>query len=111
MPEALAELGIGPAQSLLRIHFHEARQIHQHKQQIAQLIFDLLLRSALAGFAELRPLFIQLRENLGDIPPVEANPRRPRSNLLRFDQRRQCPRNGSQQALRSLRLQFSALPL
>src|SRR4029077_6982683 len=57
MPEALPELRIRPPQSLLRIHFHEPRQIHNHKQQIAQLILDLILRPALTRFAELRPLF------------------------------------------------------
>src|ERR1035437_2511438 len=50
--EAIAELGVGPAQGLLGIHLDEARQVDQHEQQVAQLVFQLGLRRIAPRLAE-----------------------------------------------------------
>ncbi len=76
MRKALAELGIGAAQGLLRIDLYEACEIDENKEQIAQFIFDLILRTALAGLGEFQPLFIQLGQHFACTAPVEAGARR-----------------------------------
>ena len=58
--EARAELGVGLAQRLLGIHLDEARQVHQHEQQVAQFVFELHRASRRArASSNSRELFVR----------------------------------------------------
>src|SRR5579863_8206532 len=103
MSETLAEFGVGAAQRLFRIHLDEARYVDQHEQKVAQLVFDLVLGTALAGLREFEPFFFQLRQYFIRVTPIESHAGGSRSDLLRFHERRQRAGNAGQQALRSIR--------
>ena len=92
-----AELGVRSPQRLLRIHLHETRDIHQNEQQVAQFVFDRILRLALQSARELAPFLIQLLQNPVQVLPVEAHVRGFGRDLLRFHQRRHSPRHGIEQ--------------
>jgi len=99
MSETLAKLGVGSPKCLLGIDIDEPRQIHQHEEEIAQFIFDLVVRSACASLSELAPFLVELFENFLSITPIEPGARGARSNLLRLDQRRQRTWNACEQSL------------
>ena len=106
MREALAKLGIGAAQRLFRIDLDEAGEIDENEQQIAQFVFDLILRSALAGLGEFQPLFVQLGQHFAGIAPSRSRRGGAGGDLLRFDKSGERSRDGRQQALRRVRLCF-----
>ena len=96
---APAELGVGAAQRLFRIHLDEARQVDHHEQQIAQLVFDVRSWAALrARLGELGELLVEFVEHLLGILPIEADAGGARGDLLRFDQRGQGARHAAEQA-------------
>src|SRR5271166_832340 len=51
--EASAEFRVGLAQGLFGIHFEEAGEIDEHKEQVADLALDFGLRGGLAGLRQL----------------------------------------------------------
>ena len=81
---------------LLGIDLHESRQVHQHEQQVAQLVFELHGRMVAPRFVELGQLFLQLVEHLLGILPIEPHARGARGDLLRLHQRRQRAGHGTQ---------------
>src|SRR5437879_58894 len=83
------EFRIGFAQRLLGIYFDESRQIDQDKEEVAKLIFHLMVRSARAGLVEFSQFLAQLVEHLAGIFPIESYLCSPAGDLLRFDQRGQ----------------------
>src|SRR3984957_19825955 len=102
--EPPAELRIRFAQILFGVYLHEARQVYQHEQQIANLALQLLARSTGARLIQFVQLFVQLIENLLGILPVEPDPRCLRRDLLRLNQCRQIARDRFQQSAHSFAL-------
>src|SRR3546814_17263496 len=81
--EAALELGVGAAQRRFRIDVQVTRQVDDEEQQVADLVFQPLGRTALVDLGtNLADLFVQLVEHLAHLRQVEAHPRGPLLQLL-----------------------------
>ncbi len=99
MGEALAELGVGLAKRLLGIDLHEAREVDDDEEQVADLVLDVFLSAAGALLVQFADLLVELVEDLIDILPVEADSGRLGADLLRLDQGRLAARNALEEKL------------
>ena len=91
--EAIDEFAIGFAQRFLGFNIQKATQIHNRKQQIANLYFDFLLTRFRYTRLQFLNFFIELRKHIRNAVPIETDAGSFALNLLRSEQTRQMVRN------------------
>src|SRR5688572_31843222 len=91
--ELLLDMAVSPGeafvrlpQSGLRFHLEVAGQVHDGKQEVAELGLACRRVGRIPGGVELRQLLVDLGARTGRIGPVESSLRRPRTELARAGQ-------------------------
>src|SRR3954469_11412438 len=109
--EARLESPHGSAERLLGVDLHEAPEVREREEEIAELVLDLVLPAAPHRLRKLRELLAHLGEDSLDVRPIESDRRGLLGDALCPDESRKSDRHSADGAPRRLALRLAFVGL